>query len=74
MRRCSSRERTSALTARAAQKTVSLVLGFPSGVLAGIAALAALFFAATGRNGRLLMQLTGAAIVLGGLSILVGSL
>ena len=56
------------------QKTISLVLGFPSGVLAGIAALAALFFAATGRNGRLLMQLTGAAIVLGGLSILVGSL
>ena len=56
------------------QKTVSLVLGFPSGVLAGIGALAALFFAATGRSGRLLLQLTGAAIVLGGLSILVGSL
>ena len=56
------------------QKTISLVLGWPSGVLAGIAALVALFFAATGRRGRLLLQLTAAAIVLGGLSILIGSL
>ena len=36
-----------------AQKTISLILGWPSGVLAGIAALVALFFAATGRRGRL---------------------
>jgi hypothetical protein len=57
-----------------AQKTISLVLGWPSGVLAGIAALVAVFFAATGRQGRLLLTLTGAAIVLGALSILVGSL
>ena len=57
-----------------AQKTASLVLGWPSGVLAGIAALVAVFFAATGRRGRLLLTLTGAAIVLGALSILVGSL
>jgi hypothetical protein len=56
-----------------AQKTVTLVLGYPSGVLAGIAALLALFFAATGRQGRLLLQLTGAAIVLGAASILIGS-
>jgi len=42
-------------------------------VLAGIAALVAVFFAATGRRGRLLLTLTGAAIVLGALSILVGS-
>jgi hypothetical protein len=55
------------------QKTISLILGWPSGVLAGIAALVALFFAASGRQGRLLLQLTGAAIVLGGASILVGS-
>lgn len=55
------------------QKTISLVLGWPSGVLAGIAALLALFFAATGRQGRLVLQLTGAAVVLGGLSILIGS-
>jgi hypothetical protein len=56
------------------QKTISLVLGWPSGILAGIAGLVALFFAATGRNGRLLLQLTGAAIALGALSILIGSL
>jgi hypothetical protein len=56
-----------------AQKTISLVLGFPSGVLAGIAALVALYFAATGLRGRLLLQLTGAAIALGALSLLIGS-
>lgn len=56
------------------QKTISLVLGWPSGVLAGIAALVALYFAASGRQGRMLLQLTGAAIVLGGLSILIGSI
>lgn len=55
------------------QKTASLALGWPSGVLAGIAALLALYFAGAGRRGRLLLQLTGAAIVLGGLSILIGS-
>jgi hypothetical protein len=56
-----------------AQRTITLVLGWPSGVLAGVAALVALFFAATGRQGRLMLLLTGAAIVLGGISILVGS-
>jgi hypothetical protein len=57
-----------------AQKVISLVLGWPSAVLAGIAALVALFFAATGRQGQLLLRLTGTAIVLGGLSILIGSI
>lgn len=57
-----------------AQKTISLILGWPSGVLAGIAAFVALFFAATGRQGRLLLQLTGAALALGSLSILIGSI
>lgn len=57
-----------------AQKAISLVLGWPSGILAGIAALLALYFVATGRNGRLLMQLTGAAVALGILSILIGSI
>jgi membrane-associated PAP2 superfamily phosphatase len=55
------------------QKTATLVLGWPSGVVAGIAALVALFFAATGRQGRLLLTLTSAAIVLGAASILIGS-
>jgi hypothetical protein len=57
-----------------AQKVISLVLGWPSAALAGIAALVALFFAATGRQGQLLLRLTGTAIVLGGLSILIGSI
>jgi hypothetical protein len=57
----------------AAQRTITLVLGWPSGVLAGAAALVALAFAATGRYGRLMLLLTGAAIVLGAISILVGS-
>jgi hypothetical protein len=57
-----------------AQKVISLVLGWPSGILAGIAALVALFLAATGRQGQLLLRLTGTAIVLGGLSILIGSI
>ena len=35
------------------KKTISLILGWPSGVLAGLAALLALYFAATGRRGRL---------------------
>jgi hypothetical protein len=55
------------------QKTASLVLGWPSGILAGIAALVALYFVFTGRRGRLLLQLTGAAVVLGALSIGIGS-
>lgn len=56
------------------QKTVSVVLGWPSGVLAGIAALVALMFVFTGRRGALLLRLTGAAIVLGALSIGIGSI
>ena len=56
------------------QKTISLVLGWPSAVLAGIAVLIALYFAVTGRRGRLLLTVTGAAIVLGGLSIGAGSI
>jgi membrane-associated PAP2 superfamily phosphatase len=55
------------------QKVISLGLGWPSGVIAAIAALFALYFAATARHGRLLLRLTGVAIVLGGLSILIGS-
>jgi hypothetical protein len=57
-----------------AQKAITLILGWPSGILAGIAAVVALFFAASGRHGRLLLQLTAAAIVLGVLSILIGSI
>jgi hypothetical protein len=55
------------------QRTVSLLLGWPAGITAGIAALVALLFAATGRHGQLMLRLTGSAIVLGVLSILIGS-
>jgi hypothetical protein len=55
------------------QKTISLGLGYPSGVIAGVAALLAIAFALTGRRGRLVLALTVAAVVLGGLSVLIGS-
>ena len=53
------------------QKTAILVLGWPGGVLAGLAAAVALYFAVTGRRGRLVMQLFGAAIGLVAASILI---
>lgn len=56
------------------QKVLGLAFGWPAGVVAAIAALLALFFAVTGRRGQLMIRLTGAAIVLGGLSILIGSI
>jgi hypothetical protein len=56
------------------QKIISLVLGWPSGVLAGVAALIALMFTFTGRRGGLLLRITGLAVVLGALSILIGSI
>jgi hypothetical protein len=55
------------------QKAITLGLGWPSGVMAGVAALVALAFVITGRRGRLALQLAAAAVVLGGLSILIGS-
>jgi hypothetical protein len=57
-----------------AQKTASLILGWPSGILAGVAALLALVFVFTGRRGGLLLRLTAAAVVLGALSIGIGSI
>ena len=56
-----------------AQKTIAVALGFISGALAGVGALIALYFAATGARGRLLLQVTGAAIAFGALSLLIGS-
>ena len=57
-----------------AKKAVVLGLGFLGGGIAAIAAVLALVFTVTGRRGRLLLQITALAIVLSGLSILVGSL
>jgi hypothetical protein len=55
------------------QKTISVILGFVSGGLAGIGALLALYFAGTGRSGRLMLQITGAAIAFGAASLVIGS-
>jgi hypothetical protein len=55
------------------QKAITLGLGWPSGMVAGMAGLLALAFAVTGRRRRLALLLAALAIVLGGLSILVGS-
>lgn len=55
------------------QKTISLALGFPSGLIAGVAGVLAVLFAITGRRGGLALALAVAAILLGALSILVGS-
>jgi hypothetical protein len=55
------------------QKAITLGLGWPSGALAGAAALSALAFVITGRHGRLAVQLAAVAVALGGISILGGS-
>jgi hypothetical protein len=55
------------------QKTLTLGFGWPSGAIAGLGGLAALAFALTGRRARLALVLGGATIVLGGLSVLIGS-
>jgi hypothetical protein len=56
------------------QKTVTVVLGWASAGLAGIAALLAFYFVGSGRAGRFLMQLTGVAVAFGAVSIVVGSI
>jgi hypothetical protein len=55
------------------QKAITLGLGWPSGVIAGLAGLVALAFAITGRHGPLALLLAGVATVLGGLSVVLGS-
>jgi hypothetical protein len=56
-----------------AQKAVTVALGFASGAVAAIGVLFALYFVFTGRRGRTLLQIVGVAIVLGVLSIVIGS-
>jgi hypothetical protein len=55
-------------------KTASLILGWPSALLAGIVVLLGLVFTIRGRGVRPLAIAAVAAVVLGGLSILVGSI
>src|SRR5689334_16889132 len=56
------------------QKTISVILGFAGGAIGAIAAILALAFAITGRRGRLVAMLAVGAVVLSGISILVGSI
>jgi hypothetical protein len=56
-----------------AQKTIGVILGFAGGAVGVLAMVAALAYTFTGRRGRLVVILTAAAIVLAGLSILIGS-
>jgi hypothetical protein len=56
------------------QKAVSVILAWASGVVGAVAALIALLFAITGTRGGLLVRLAGAAVALGVLSIVIGSL
>lgn len=56
------------------KQTITVAMMFISGGLAAAAVLMSLFFAATGRRGRLLMQLAIAAVVIGGLGIAIGSI
>ncbi len=57
-----------------AQKSISVVLAWGSGIIGAIAVIVALMFAATGNRGPLLARVAGAAVVLGILSILIGSI
>ena len=57
-----------------AQKTISVVLAWASGIVGVVAALVALMVAVTGTRGPLLARVAGAAVVLGILSILIGSI
>jgi hypothetical protein len=55
------------------QKAITLGLGWPSSAVAGVAGLVALAFAITGRRGRLALLLAGLGVLLGCLSVLLGS-
>jgi hypothetical protein len=56
------------------KKALTVGLMWPGAAFAGLAALLALVFTFTGRNGRRLMLVVALAIALSGLGILIGSL
>lgn len=55
------------------QKTIALIFGFAGGGVGVIAMISAIAFTFTGRRSRLVAVLAVAAVVLAGISILVGS-
>lgn len=54
------------------QQLVQNIFAIPAGVIGAVAALLALYFAATGRQGKLLVRLTVAAVVLALGAVIVG--
>ena len=54
--------------------TASRVAAAAAGLVGALAALVGFYVAATGRRGGLMVKLTGAALVLGGLTFLIGEL
>jgi hypothetical protein len=56
------------------QQTIQNIFAWPAGIIGAAAALMALYFAATGRRGQLLLRLTGVAVVLGVGAFVVGQL
>jgi len=54
------------------QQLIQNIFALPAAVLGALGALLALYFAATGRQGRLLVRLAGAAVVLGVAAVIVG--
>ena len=56
------------------QQSITVIVGIAGGAVAGIAAILALAFTIRGTNGRRVLWATALAIVLSGLSILIGSI
>ena len=56
------------------ERTLNVALGITSGIVALLAAIAALGFAITGRHGDWMLWLTSAAIVIGAATIVVGNI
>jgi hypothetical protein len=56
------------------QYTATRIAAGAAGIVGALAALLGFYVAATGRRGALMVKLTGAAILLGGLAFLIGEL
>jgi hypothetical protein len=52
-------------------RTISTGFGYASGVVGGIGALIGLYFAATGKRGRLFAQVAIAAVVLAAIALII---
>jgi hypothetical protein len=57
-----------------AQQTIQMVFAWAAGIVGAAAALVALAVAFTGRRGALMVRLTGAAVVLGVITVIIGQL